>query len=116
MKNDLKKTGGPELHHILSLILAVLSIVTIVYYGSLPQSYDYKIGSIAVSDIYAPRTFTDTYETERRAIIARENAEDIFVKSATVSEENINRTKQFFEYGEQLRNDIIKERGHNPQL
>ncbi|MBR5181871.1 MAG: HDIG domain-containing protein [Clostridiales bacterium] len=116
MKNDLKKTGRPELHHILSLILAVLSIVAIVYYGSLPVSYDYKIGSIAVTDIYAPRSFTDTYETERRAIIARENAEDIFVKSTTVSEENINRTKQFFEIAEQIRNDIMKERVNNPQL
>ena len=78
----------------------MLTIVAIVYYGSLPVSYDYKVGSIAVGDIYAPRTFTDTYETERRAVIARETADDIFVKSAAVSEENINRTKQFFELAE----------------
>ena len=89
MNTDKKKTGRPLLHHILALTLAAVSVIAIVYYGSLPVSYDYKIGSIAVSDIYAPRSFTDTYETERRAIIARENADDIFVKSTNVSDENI---------------------------
>ena len=116
MNTDKNRLGKPELHHILSLILVALTIVTIVYYGSLPVSYDYKIGSIAVSDIYAPRTFTDTYETERRAVIARENADDIFVKSQTVSEENIKRTRQFFELADQVRTDLMRERVTNTQL
>ena len=116
MNTDKKKTGRPLLHHILSLTLAAVTILAIVYYGSLPVSYDYKVGSIAVSDIYAPRTFTDTYETERRAIIARENAEDIFVKSTSVSEDNISRTKQFFELADQVRTDLMRERVTNPQL
>lgn len=116
MKTDKKRSGIPEFHHIISLALAALTVVAIVYYGSLPVSYDYKIGSIAVSDIYAPRTFTDTYETERRAVIARETAEDIFVKSAAVSEENINRTKQFFDLAEQVRTDLMKERAVNSQI
>ena len=116
MSIEKKKKSILEFHHIISLVLASLTIVAIVYYGSLPVSYDYKIGSIAVSDIYAPRTFTDTFETERRAIIARETAEDIFVKSAPVSEENINRTTQFFSLAEQVRSDLIKERATNPQL
>ena len=116
MNVDKKKKGIFSFHQVISLILAALTVAAIVYYGSLPVSYDYRVGSIAVSDIYAPRTFTDTYETKRRAIIARENADDIFVKSATVSEENINRTKQFFELADQVRNDIIKERATNTQL
>lgn len=116
MNVDKKKKGIFSFHQIISIILAALTVAAIVYYGSLPVSYDYRVGSIAVSDIYAPRTFTDTYETKRRAIIARENADDIFVKSATVSEENINRTKQFFELADQVRNDIIKERATNTQL
>ena len=116
MSIEKKRRSILDFHHIISLALAALTIAMIVYYGSLPVSYDYKVGSIAVSDIYAPRTFTDTYETERRAIIARETAEDIFVKSATVSEENISRTKQFFDLAEQIRSDITKERVTNPQL
>ena len=116
MNTDKKKTGRPLLHHILALTLAAVSIIAIVYYGSLPVSYDYKIGSIAVSDIYAPRSFTDTYETERRAIIARENADDIFVKSTTVSDENISRTKQFFDLADQVRTDLMRERITNSQL
>ena len=116
MNTDKKKTGKPLLHHILALTLAAVSVIAIVYYGSLPVSYDYKIGSIAVSDIYAPRSFTDTYETKRRAIIARENADDIFVKSTTVSDENISRTKQFFDLADQVRTDLMRERITNSQL
>lgn len=116
MNNDKKKSGKPELHHVLSLVLAALTVILIVYYGSLPVSYDYRIGSIAVSDIYSPRTFTDTFETERRAIIARENADDIFVKSTTVSEENIKRTKKFFDLSDQVRTDIMRERVTNTTL
>ena len=116
MNNEKKRKSILSFHHIISLVLTALVIVAIVYYGSLPVSYDYKVGSIAEGDIYAPRTFTDTYETERRAIIARETAEDIFVKSAAVSEENVNRTKQFFDLAEQVRNDLMKERATNPGL
>ena len=116
MNIDKKKKGIFGFHQVISIILAALTVAAIVYYGSLPVSYDYRVGSIAVSDIYAPRTFTDTYETKRRAIIARENADDIFVKSVTVSDENIARTKQFFDLADQVRNDIIKERATNTQL
>lgn len=116
MSIEKKKKRIVDFHHVISIVLAALTIVAIVYYGSLPVSYDYKVGSIAVSDIYAPRTFTDTYETQRRAVIARETADDIFVKSTAISDENINRTKQFFELADQVRNDLMKERATNPQL
>ena len=66
------KSAKPKFHQIISLVLAALTIILLVFYGSLPVSYDYEVGSIANQDIYAPRTFADTYETERRAIIARE--------------------------------------------
>ena len=116
MNIEKDKKGILAFHKVISIFLAALTVAAIVYYGSLPVSYDYRVGSIAVSDIYAPRTFTDTYETQRRAIIARESAEDIFVKSAAITEENIARTKQFFELADQVRNDMIKERVTNPEL
>ena len=59
------KASKPQFHQIISLALAALTIVFLVFYGSLPVRYDYEVGSIAGQDIYAPRSFADTYETER---------------------------------------------------
>ena len=47
----------PKFHQILSLALAALTIIFLVFYGSLPVSYDYEVGSIAGQDIYATRAF-----------------------------------------------------------
>ena len=54
------KSVKPKFHQIISLVLATLTVVFLVFYGSLPVSYDYEVGSIANQDIYAPRTFADS--------------------------------------------------------
>ena len=97
------KSAKPKFHQIISLILAALTIIFLVFYGSLPVSYDYQVGSIANQDIYAPRTFADSYETHRRAIVARDTVEDIFVRSDKQSEECIDRVDDFFDLAEQER-------------
>ena len=104
------KSAKPKFHQIISLVLAALTIVFLVFYGSLPVSYDYEVGSITNQDIYAPRTFADTYETERRAIIARDTVEDIFVRSDKQSEESIDRVDDFFDLAEQVRKDVTQSR------
>ena len=63
------KSSKPKFHQILSLVLAALTVIFLVFYGSLPVSYDYEVGSIAGQDIYATRTFADSYETERYIIL-----------------------------------------------
>ncbi|MBQ6018355.1 MAG: HDIG domain-containing protein [Clostridiales bacterium] len=104
------KSVKPKFHQIISLVLATLTVVFMVFYGSLPVSYDYEVGSIANQDIYAPRTFADSYETERRAIIARDTVEDIFVRSDKQSEESIDRVDDFFDLAEQVRKDVTQSR------
>ena len=88
------KSSKPKFHQILSLVLAALTVIFLVFYGSLPVSYDYEVGSIAGQDIYATRTFEDSYETERRAIIARDTVDDIFVRSDKQSQACIDRVKR----------------------
>ena len=51
------KSAKPKFHQILSLVLAALTVIFLVFYGSLPVSYDYEVGSIAGQDIYATRSF-----------------------------------------------------------
>ena len=104
------KSVKPQFHQILSLVLAALTIVFMVFYGSLPVSYDYVVGSIANQDIYAPRSFADSYETERRAIVARETVDDIFVRSDKQSQECIDKVDDFFDLAEQVRQTYTQSR------
>ena len=97
------KSSKPKFHQILSLVLAALTVIFLVFYGSLPVSYDYEVGSIAGQDIYATRTFADSYETERRAIIARDTVDDIFVRSDKQSQVCIDRVEAFFDQANQIR-------------
>ena len=91
------KASKPKSHQIVSLALAALTIAFLVFYGSLPVRYDYEVGSIAGQDIYAPRSFADSYETERRAIIARDTVADIFVRSDKQSQQSVDRVDEFFD-------------------
>ena len=86
-----------------------------VFYGSLPISYDYVVGSIANQDIYAPRAFADSYETEKRAVIARDTVDDIFVRSDKQSQACIDRVDDFFDLAEQERQTYTQSRSsQNP--
>ena len=109
------KSLKPKVHQIITLALAALTIVFLVFYGSLPVSYDYEVGSIANQDIYAPRTFADTYETQRRAIVARDTCADVFVRSDKQSQESIDRVDDFFDLAEQARKNATQGRtGQSP--
>ncbi len=110
------KTAKPKFHQIISLALATLTITFMVFYGSLPVSYDYVVGSIASQDIYAPRTFADTYETERRAIVARNTVDDIFVRSDKQAQNSIDRVDDFFDLAEQERKSVTEARGTTSPL
>ena len=102
------KSAKPKLHQIITLVLAALTTIFMVFYGSLPEKYDYTVGSIAGQDIYAPRTFADIYETERKAKIARDTSPDIFVRSDKQSEESIDRVEDFFDLTNQERKNVTQ--------
>ena len=104
------KSAKPKIHQIITLALAGLTIIFMVFYGSLPVSYDYTVGSIAGQDIYAPRTFSDSYETQRRAKIARDTSEAIFVRSDKLAEECIDRVEDFFDLASQERKNVTQAR------
>ena len=73
---------------IVAIILLAALMVALVYIGSLPKKYDVFQGQASEYDITAPRSVKDTYETERRAILARTEVEPIYVISEDVSEQN----------------------------
>lgn len=100
MKNKLTLNTG------LKLIIYVVNMIlctVFVFLGSLPESYNYSVGSVAGADIYASKTFTDTYETEVKAVLARNSVPSIFVRSSEISDQNIKNTTTFFDLASQIR-------------
>lgn len=95
--------AGRKVLGVVSIILTVLIIIGLVFYGSLPESYNYRVGSVAEADIYAPRTFVDNYETERQAVIARGLVPAIFVRSDDIAESNVEKVNAFFDLVDQER-------------
>ena len=87
---------GTKLQQIIVMILVVLLVTLIVFYGYLPDSYNYSVGSISESDIYAARTITDNYQTEYDANAARTKVPAIFVRNNEVASDNIARVELFF--------------------
>ena len=104
------RSAKPKIHQIVTLALTALTIIFMVFYGSLPVSYDYVVGSISDQDIYAPRTFPDSYETHRRAVVARDTSADVFVRSDKQSQECIDRVDDFFDLAEQARKNMAQTR------
>ena len=96
---------------IVAIILLAALMVALVYIGSLPKKYDVFQGQASEYDITAPRSVKDTYETERRAILARTEVEPIYVISEDVSEQNKKLVNEFFSYCEELRKANIDENG-----
>ncbi|MCR5615946.1 MAG: hypothetical protein K6F45_07240, partial [Saccharofermentans sp.] len=105
MNNPAHK--GSSVLRILTLILAVVIVIIVVFSGSLPESYDYTPGSVAQTDIFAPRTFVDTYETEQKAVIARNSVTAIFIRSEELSEQNVDRVVDFFDLVQQERSQMV---------
>ena len=96
----------PKLSKILKIITYLTNMVLCVVFlflGSLPESYNYSVGSVADTDIYASKTFTDSYETEHQAVLARNSVPSIFVRSSDISEKNVKDTTTFFDLTSQIR-------------
>ena len=102
---------GTKVQQIIVMVLVVVLTILIVFYGYLPDNYNYSVGSISEKDIYASRTITDTYQTQYDALQAKNSVAAIFVKSSERSEENINSIEKFFKSISSARDIISKEDG-----
>ncbi|MBO7452637.1 MAG: HDIG domain-containing protein [Clostridiales bacterium] len=106
MRKGLRRT--------LSVIVAIAVIITIivsVFIGYIPVKYDYVVGSVATSDIYASRNVIDTYQTEYDAVKAKNKVPSVMLRSEEESEANIERVKSFFQLGRQARSNLVNDYG-----
>lgn len=78
-------------------------IILLVFYGYRPISYNLSVGSVSNVDIYAQRSFIDTYQTEYEAVIARNSVSPIFIRSEELSAQNETNVELFFQILQEAR-------------
>ncbi len=88
-------------------ILCVALIVLIVFYGYRPVSYDLSVGSVSNRDIYAQRSFIDSYQTVYEAVLAKNSVSPIFIRSDEISEQSISNVELFYTIVKDARNQRL---------
>ena len=88
MRSSKKNQKLFKVIRIVAIVLLAVLMVAIVYFGSLPKQYDVYQGQVSEYDITASRTVKDSYETERRARIARSQVAPIYVISSEIIDDN----------------------------
>ena len=112
MRSNTKKNQQLfKVIRIISMILLAILLVMVVYVGSLPKKYDVAQGQISDYDINSTRSVKDTYETERRAILAKTQISPIYIISENISSENLETVESFFNYCGELRKGNVDEFG-----
>lgn len=112
MRSNTKKNQKLfKVIRIVSMILLAVMLVLVVYVGSLPKKYDVTQGQISDYDINSTRSVKDSYETERRAILAKTQISPIYIISENISDENRETVESFFNYCAELRKGNVDEFG-----
>ncbi|MDD4094838.1 MAG: HDIG domain-containing protein [Oscillospiraceae bacterium] len=96
---------------VILIILCVPAIIALVYLGAIPQRYTLSVGSVSNVDINASRSVIDTFETDKKALIAFESVQGIYVRSDDLSEESIDRVYRLFNLCSELRDNNQREDG-----
>ena len=92
-------------------IAVMVTIIVAVFFGYIPEKYDYHIGSVATKDIYAARNVIDNYQTHYDAVLAKNSTKTILVRNTDDSSKNINNIKSFFQIVRQERANTMDEYG-----
>ena len=96
---------------VILISLFIPAIITMVYWGAIPQKYNLSVGSVSTVDISAPRSIVDTFETDKKALLAFESVQGIYVKSEDLANESIDRVYRLFDLCDDLRDKNTREDG-----
>lgn len=96
---------------VFTCILSMVIIILLVFYGYRPVSYDLSVGSVSNRDIYAHRSFVDTYQTEYEAVIAKNSVSPIFIRSEEISEQSITNVELFYNIVRETRSQRMTQYG-----
>ena len=107
----MKNSFWLRVEQFITLFLLTAIVVMLVFYGYRPVRYSVEVGSICDADIYATRTFVDTYQTEYNANVAKNTVNAIFIRSGELSDESLTNVETFFSMLENTRAYRLNEFG-----
>lgn len=96
---------------IVALFLLTAIVSALVFIGYRPDSYNLEVGNICNTDIYAGRTFIDTYQTEYNANVAKNTVNAIFIRSSELSEKSLKNVSDFFAILTETRKERLTDMG-----
>ena len=79
----------------LLIALTLIASMIIVYFGSIPRTYDLNVGDTSLYDIVAPRAIVDETETERRAREAMTLVPSVMMRSEEKSAASLSAVSMF---------------------
>ena len=79
----------------LLIALTLIASMSIVYFGSIPRTYDLNVGDTSLYDIVAPRAIVDETETERRAREAMTLVPSVMMRSEEKSAASLSAVSMF---------------------
>lgn len=87
------------------LALLAITVIILVYSGSMPDRYDLSPGMVSDIDISAPRAVMDKAETELRAEESKAKIAPIYIRSEELSEQGVSNLTSFFSICNETRNN-----------
>ena len=90
----------------LLVVLTLLMITIIVYFGSIPRTYDLALGDTSLFDITAPRAIVDVAETERRAREAMTLVPSVMMRSEEKSSASLSALSLFISMVDEKRLEL----------
>ncbi len=107
--SEIGKTA--KVIRVIMVVLFIPAIIALVYWGALPQRYNLSVGSVSNVDINASRSVIDTFETDKKAMMAFETVQGIYVRSEDLSDESVERVYTLFTICSDLRDNNQREDG-----
>ena len=92
-------------------LLIAIALTLLVYRGSIPQRYLYKVGDFSEVDIFATRDITDAAETQSKAKYAELQVEKnpIYKRSEEISQDCNTNVNRFFSIVSDIRKGMMNE-------
>ena len=107
----MKQHSSNKFINFLIAVFLFAAISVMMFFGYVPTTYNYVIGSVAEEDVYSSRNVIDVYQTEYNAVVAKNSVDQVFIISDEISSENIDDVASFFNIIRQSRNQLVTPMG-----
>jgi len=95
-----------QLIYFVLIALISLGIIAAMYYGSLPEKFNLKVGDASPYDINAIKNVQDLQATIQKANQSALEIQDVMLANSTINEKNIQQVSLFYDIVTAIRNEM----------